>query len=44
MLVNSMTKTSQPDAMLKYLKDNVWALKYDAEIKNTKRAVAKARK
>ncbi len=44
MLVDCMTKTLQPDAMLKYLRDNVYALKYDAESKNTKREVAKARK
>ncbi len=44
MLVDCMTKTMQPDAMLRYLKDNVYALKYDAEIKNTKREAAKARK
>ena len=39
-----MTKFMPADAMLEYLKHNQYAFKYDDVIKNTKRAVAKARK
>ena len=44
MLVDCMTKFMPADAMLEYLKHNKYAFKYDDVIKNTKRAVAKARK
>jgi len=44
MLVDCMTKTMPPDAMIEYLKTNVYAFKYDDVIKNTKRAIAKKRK
>ena len=44
MLVDCMTKTMPPDAMLAYLKNMQYAFKYDDVIKETKREVAKARK
>ena len=44
MLVDCMTKAMQPDAMLEYLKTGKYAFKYDKEIKDTKREVAKTRK
>ena len=43
MLVDCLTKTMSPDLMLQYLESGVYSFKYD-EIKNTKRAEAKARK
>ena len=39
-----MTKAMQPDAMLEYLKTGKYAFKYEKEIKDTKREIAKARK
>ena len=44
MLVDCMTKTMPPDAMLSYLKTMEYAFKYDDVIKNTKREIAKQRK
>ena len=44
MLVDCMTKAMQPDAMLEYLKTGKYAFKYEKEIKESKREVAKARK
>ena len=44
MLADALTKRMPPDLMLKFLKDNVYCLKYDDEITNTKRYSARARK
>ena len=44
MLVDCMTKTMPPDAMLAYLRHMEYAFKYDDVIKHTKREVAKQRK
>ena len=44
MLVDCMTKTMPPDAMIEYLKRMEYAFKYDDVIKQTKREVAKHRK
>ena len=44
MLVDCMTKTMPPDAMMSYLKNMEYAFKYDDVIKQTKREVAKQRK
>ena len=43
MLVDSLTKDMPSDALLKYLKDMQYSLKYDEEIKNTKRELQKQR-
>ena len=44
MLVDCLTKNMHTDMMSQYLTDMVYSLKYDEEIKDTKRAFAKARK
>ncbi len=44
MLVDCMTKAMQPDAMLEFLATGRYAFKYDEQITETKRSVAKARK
>ena len=44
MLADAFTKNMPPDLLMRYLKDYVYSFKYDDEIKNTKREVAKARK
>jgi hypothetical protein len=44
MLADCFTKSMPPDLMMKYLTDGVYSLKYDTEIKNTKRECAKDRK
>ena len=44
MLADSLTKRMPPDLMLRFLKNNVYSLKYDDVISNTKRSEAKRRK
>ena len=44
MLADSFTKNMPPDLLLQYLKTGIYSFKYDEEIKNTKREVAKERK
>ena len=44
MLADAFTKAMPPDLMMRYLKDNVYSFKYDEDLKNTKREVAKERK
>ena len=44
MLADSFTKNMPPDLLLQYLKTGIYSFKYDDEIKNTKREVAKERK
>ena len=44
MLADALTKRMPPDLLLKFLKDNVYCLKYDDVISNTKRVEAKQRK
>ena len=43
MLVDCMTKTMPPDAMIGYMKSMEYAFKYDDVIKETKREIAKLR-
>ena len=43
MLVDGLTKDMSCDYLLKYLKEMQYSLKYDAEIKDTKRAIQKER-
>ena len=44
MLADALTKAMPPDLLLRYLKTGVYSFKYDDDIKNTKRVVAKERK
>jgi hypothetical protein len=44
MLADAFTKSMPPDLLMKYLKTGQYSFKYDNEIKNTKREVAKDRK
>ena len=44
MLVDCMTKSMPPDAILGFMKNMEYALKYDDVIKSTKREIAKTRK
>ena len=44
MLADALTKRMPPDLLMKFLKDNVYSLKYDDSITNTKRYEARARK
>ena len=44
MLADGLTKSMPPDLLMKYLKDYRYSFKYDEEIKNTKREIAKERK
>ena len=43
MLADALTKRMPPDLLLKFLKDNIYTLKYDDVITNTKRVAAKTR-
>ena len=37
MLADAFTKAMPPDLLMKYMKDGIYAFKYDTELKNTKR-------
>ena len=43
MLADCLTKRMPPDLLLKFLKDNIYSLKYDDQITYTKRFAAKQR-